>query len=105
MKEYSYKNIKRFDEFGIEFNDGFILNFIECRKNWANSRKINYDDTVCVADRYHSSKKSFFIFYSNERVKVVFKKSFFPLDNKYRKRFLYIQIGLNRYGYSSYDCT
>lgn len=105
MKEYSYKYIKRFDESGIELKDGVVINFNECRLNWANSRKISYLDTVCVADRYFSTNKSYFVFYTNERVKIVFAKSIFLWNTKYRKKFLDIQIGLNRYGYSSYDCS
>lgn len=105
MKEYNYKSIKRFNKFGIEFKDGNIINFDECRMNWANSRKINYADSVCVADRFFSTSISYFIFYTSEKIKIVFMKSIFPWNTKYRKKFLEIQIGLNRYGYSSYDCS
>lgn len=105
MKEYNYKSIKKFNKLGIEFKDGCIINFNECRENWADSRKINNTDTVCVADRFFSINYSYFIFYTNERIKIVFTKSIFPWDNKHRKKFLEIQIGLNRYGYSSFDCS
>lgn len=105
MQEYSYKYIKRFDKNGIELKDGTIINFNECRLNWANSRKIDYLDTVCVADRYSFANRLYFVFYTKERVKIVFVKPIFPWNTNYRKRFLDIQIGLNRYGYSSYDCS
>ena len=105
MKEYNYKSIKRFDKSGIELKDGYIIKFDECRMNWANSRKISYVDSVCVADRFFSNGNSYFIFYTNERIKIVFMKSIFPWDTKYRKRFLEIQMVLNHYGYSSYDCS
>ena len=105
MKEYNYKSIKRFDKFGIKFKDGYIINFNECRMNWAESRKINYTDSFCVADRFFSADNSYFIFYTNERVKIIFIKSIFPWNTKYKKIFLEIQFGLNRYGYSSYDCS
>ena len=105
MKEYSYKRIKTIDKFMIVFKDGFIINFKECRMNWANSQNMNHKDSVCVADRFSSSNPPYFLFYTNERVKIIFEKSIFPWNTKYRKRFLDIQIGLNRYGYSSYDCS
>ena len=105
MKEYSYKQIKRFDKSGIVFKDGFTIDFNECRVNWANSREISYIDTVCIADRCFSVNKPYFLFYTNERVKIIFMKSIFPWDTRFKKKFLDIQIGLNRFGYSSYDCS
>ena len=105
MKVYSYKNIIRFDKTGIEFKDGYIINLDECRINWASSREISYLDSTCVAERCLSGKKTYFLFYTNERVKILFVKSIFPWSNKNKKKFYDIQIGLNRYGYSSFDCT
>lgn len=86
-------------------NDGYNINFNECRTNWVNSRKINCSDTVCVADRFLSDDEAYFLFYTNDRVKIVFKKAFFIWKSKRRKKFMEIQMRLNNFGYSSFDCS
>ena len=68
-------------------------------------RKINCSDTVCVADRFLSDDEAYFLFYTNDRVKIVFKKAFFIWKSKRRKKFMEIQMRLNNFGYSSFDCS
>ena len=105
MIEYNYKQIQRFDKYGIIFYDGIKIIFDECRINWAKSRGIKPEDTFCVADRNRIAEIPYFTFYTNERIKVLFKRSIFPWDTKDKKAFLNIQMGLNRFGYSSYDLS
>ena len=105
MKEYNFKQIKSLNKSGIQFEDGQIIIFEECRVNWANSRAVNYEDSYCVADRNISENIPYFLFYTNEKIKVLFPKSIFPWISKHEKMFLKLQMGLNRIGYSSYDCS
>ncbi len=105
MLEYDYKQIKKFNEDGIVFEDGTRIKFVECRENWAKSRGVEYEDTLCVADRNISAEIPYFVFYSKKKIKILFKKSVLPWSNLCKKNFLKIQIGLNRFGYSSYDCS
>ncbi len=88
MIEYNYTQIQRFDKTGIQLDDGTIINFEECRANWAKSRGVNLEDTFCVADRGFFEKTPYFTFYTNTRVKIIFKRSFFPWNTHYKKRFL-----------------
>ena len=58
-----------------------------------------------VADRNIVSDNPFFIFYSDEKLKLVFtdRLLFFTIKNK--KEFRKLQLQLNKLHYSSYDCT
>ena len=105
MIEYNYKQIQHFDKYGIIFYDGIKIIFDECQMNWAKSRGIDPEDSFCVADRNMIAEIPYFTFYTNERIKILFKRSVFPWDTKYKKAFLNIQMGLNRFGYSSYDLS
>ena len=105
MNEYNCKQIVCFDKNGITFSDGTVIRFDECRANWANSKGISIEDTTCVAERDISGKKPYFLFYTDNRIRIVFKKGFFPWSKEYKKEFTDIQMGLIRFGYSSYDCS
>lgn len=105
MIEYNWKQIARLDKNGIAFSDETVILFDECRANWAKSRGIRIEDTSCVAERDITGTPPYFLFYTNNRIKVVFKKSFFSWSKEYKKKFTDIQMGLIRFGYSSYDCS
>lgn len=105
MKDYCYKEIQLLNETGVYFKDGKAISFLECRKNWANSRNISIDESFCVAERNINAEVPYFRFYDNEGTKVLFHKAKCHFISKYRKSFLKFQIDLNRVGYSTYDCS
>ena len=105
MKEYNYKSIKHMNEKHIEFNDGTIIDFEECRRNWSASHEIETDDSTCIADRNIVSDSPFFVFYSNEKIKVIFTDKLLVFKSKNKKEFRRFQLQLNKINYSSYDCT
>ena len=105
MIEYSFNQIKLIDENGITFKDGTRLIFEECRHNWALYKGLSVDDTKCVAERDITAPKPYFLFYSNDRIKVIFNNTFFLRKYRNKKQFLDLQIRLNRLGYSSYDIS
>lgn len=105
MKEYNYKKIKYINEKNIEFCDGTIIDFIECRRNWSRRHEIDNDDSTCVTDRNIVSDKPFYAFYSNEMIKIIFTDTFLCFQIKNKKEFRRFQLQLDRMHYSSYDCT
>lgn len=105
MKEYSYNDIQKITEVGILFNDGFELLFEECRNEWSIENKIKGDETYCVAERDSLSKIPYFLFYSKDRVKVLFDKKGIFCKRRNRDEFQNLQVILNRFGFSSYDMS
>lgn len=105
MKEYNYLDIIKIDETGILFSDNVFVSFEECRYGWAEENNISKADTVCVASRFLDDKDRYFIFYSEERVKLLFRIKGIFKSKKSLHRFQEVQILLNRFGYSSYDMS
>ena len=85
MVEYSYNKIKIINDEGITFKDGTIIIFEECRRNWAEAKDICINDTRCVAERNMSANEPYYIFYSNNKVKIVFDSVFFLCKYKNKK--------------------
>lgn len=77
MKKYSYKDIQEITKTGILFKDGFELSFEECRNEWVIEKKINGDESYCIAERDSLAEIPYFLFYSKDKVKVVFDKKGF----------------------------
>ena len=74
MIEYSYRDIKKIMEVGIIFSDGYELFFEECKNEWAVKNLINKEQSCCVAERNCLTKPPFFLFYTKEKVKIIFDK-------------------------------
>lgn len=77
MKEYSYKDIQTITKVGILFRDGFELLFEECRNEWSIENHIKEDESYCVAERDSLAKIPYFLFYSKNRIKILFDKKGF----------------------------
>lgn len=105
MKVYSYTDILMVTKYGIEFKDGFKISFQECRKEWSELKKIDYEETYCVAERESLSNYPYFVFYSKSKIKVKFDKKGFLSRKRNKDDFQSMQILLNRFGFSSYDLT
>ncbi len=105
MREYNYSSIACIDTNGILFKDKVFIDFEECRYEWAHEHDISTSETVCVASRFCEDDICYFIFYSKQKVKLVFDISGFFHRKKGKKKFQEIQVLLNRYGYTSYDMT
>ncbi len=105
MREYCYKDIQEITNKGILFKDGFRLSFEECHNEWAIENNLKKSESHCVAKRSISEKPPFFLFYSKDRVKVVFDKKCFWRKRKNEAEFQNLQIMLNRVGVTSYDMT
>ena len=105
MKEYSYKDILKITKAGILFKDGFELLFEECRNEWSIERKIKGGESYCVAERDSLAKIPYFLFYSKDKVKVLFDKKGILCKKRNSDEFHNLQVILNRFGFSSYDMT
>ena len=105
MKEYNYSDIINIDKNGILFKDKTFIDFDVCRQEWAKEYNIPMSETVCVASRFCENEIYYFVFYSIQRIKLVFNMSGFFQKSKGKKKFQEIQVLLNRYGYTSYDMT
>ena len=78
--------------------------FEECVKNYANENFL--ENSRCVATR--DITKLTFTFYTQPKIRVVFKKHFFKdlfSGKSAIRRFLELQEAINRYGYTSYDLS
>lgn len=78
--------------------------FDECAKNYANENSL--ENSRCVATR--DITKLTFTFYTQPRVRVVFKKYFFKdlfSGKSAVSKFLELQKAINMYGYTSYDLS
>ncbi len=85
-------------------NKDVTINFEECAKNYAN--EMSFETSKCVATRDITNLT--FIFYTQPKIKLVFKKHFFN-DLFSRKtainKFLELQKAINKYGFTSYDLS
>lgn len=105
MKVYSYKNIKNITEEGILFEDGKKLLFEECIKEWSVKNGIKLGESRCVAERNLLESPPYFLFFSEDRVKVIFDNKGFLQKKKNDEAFKNLQVSLNRFGVSSFDMT
>jgi len=105
MREYSYKDVQEITEAGILFKDGFKLFFEECRNGWAMVNKIQREESYCVAERDILAKPSYYLFFSQDRVKIVFDNKGIREKKKNKNRFQNLQKILNSFGLSSYDMS
>lgn len=105
MREYCYNDIEEITNIGILFKDGFKLSFEECHNEWAIENNLKRSESHCVAKRSILEKPPFFLFYSKDRVKVVFEKKGLWGKRKNKAEFENLQVLLNRVGVSSYDMT
>lgn len=105
MKEYSYKKIRQVTESGIVFADGFELQFDECKRIWSTEKGIKNAESNCVAERDVESKEPYFLFYSEERVKLVFDNKGIFSKKRNIDQFHKLQMALNRFGIASFDKT
>ena len=105
MREYSYKDIQTITKTGILFRDGFELLYEECRNEWSVEKKVNGEQSCCVAERNSLAKIPYFLFYSKEKIKVLFDKKGIWGKKKNESDFRNLQIVLNRFGFSSYDMS
>lgn len=81
-----------------------FINFAQCAENFANEKALEINN--CVATR--DITKLTFTFYTNPKIKMVFKKNFlkalFSGKSAVRK-FLDLQKAMNSFGYTSYDLS
>lgn len=85
-------------------NSDVFINFDECVKNYANENSL--ENSRCVATR--DITKLTFTFYTQPKIRVVFKKHFFKdlVSGKSAvSKFLELQKAINKYGYTSYDLS
>lgn len=78
--------------------------FDECAKNYANEKHLA--SSKCVAERDIS--KRIFIFYTNPKTKISFKKNFLNYICSGRSaddKFSDLQKAINQYGYTTYDLS
>ncbi len=105
MKVYSYKNIKCITGLGITFMDGYNIVFEECRKEWSKAKKIDITESHCVAERDLLAKEPYFLFYSKDRVKIIFNNKGIFSKKRNRYQFHKLHMILNGFGKRSFDMT
>lgn len=105
MKEYSYSDIAQVDIKGILFKDNRFIEFEECKYEWSKEQNISENDSVCVASRFCEGNECYFVFYSKERVKLVFNMKGLMKRKRNSDKLNEIRVLINRFGYSSYDMT
>lgn len=105
MKVYSYKNIKCITGLGITFMDGYNIVFEECRKEWPKAKKIDITESHCVAERDLLAKEPYFLFYSKDRVKIIFNNKGIFSKKRNRYQFHKLHMILNGFGKRSFDMT
>jgi hypothetical protein len=105
MKIYLYTDIKKITKSEIIFYDGFVIDFEECKKEWANKNRIDYLSTNCVVTRNKVSNPPCFTFYTKERTVIHFKRKGFFKKRRALKDFAKLQFLLNDFGFSSYDLS
>ncbi len=80
------------------------IRFDECAKNYANENFL--ENSRCVATR--DITKLTFTFYTQPKIRVIFKKHFFKdlvSGRSAFSKFLELQKAINKYGYTSYDLS
>ena len=105
MNDIIYSNIVEINSSGLvvkQNNSDIFICFDECAKNYA---KTNFLKTSnCVADR--DITKLTFTFYTNPKIKVVFKKRLLKnIFVKKSKQFIILQKEINKYGYTTFDLS
>lgn len=71
---YKYTDIVSITRNEILFNDGRLINLVECTARWAKAKGIAMRNYTCIGDRDSSGKEPCFILYSKPVTKVVFTK-------------------------------
>ena len=105
MKQYRYKDVKQISKSGIFFGDGFQLLFEECNEEWSKEKGISRSDRCCVAERNVLAKPPYFLFYTKERLKLVFDTKGIFSQRRNETQFHHLQIVLNNFGFSTFDLT
>jgi len=85
-------------------NSDIFISFAECVKNYANENSL--ENSRCVATR--DITKLTFTFYTQPKLRVIFKKHFFKdlvSGRSAVNKFLELQKTINKYGYTSYDLS
>ncbi len=107
MNEIFYIELVDVNQSGLTIKSestDIYISFEECSKNYANENSL--ESSKCIATR--DITKLTFTFYTNEKIRVVFKKNFFR-DFFSRKsavnKFLELQKTINNCGYVSYDLS
>ena len=101
------ENIVSIDSTGITVKNGeadVVINFEECAKNYAKENSL--ENSRCVATR--DITKLTFTFYTQPKIRVVFKKHFFKdlVSGKSAvSKFLELEKSINKCGYTSYDLS
>ena len=104
MKVYLDKDIEGIYEDKIVFNDGYIINFDECRRNWAENNNCTYEKSYCIASRNILDKYPSFTFYSKDKIRIDFK--YFKIYKVLAtKKFNQFNLKLYSLGYSTYDMS
>lgn len=107
MSDIVCSQIVEINQSGITLKNGtseIFVCFAECAKNFAG--EFSKEASRCVAAR--DITKRTFIFYTDPKVRLVFKKCFLKglfTKRALAKKFLELQTAINRYGYTTYDLS
>lgn len=107
MSDIICSEIVNINNSGITVNSGetdIKICFDECAKNYANEKFL--ENSCCIATR--DITKLTFTFYTQPKIRVVFKKHFFKdlfSGKSAVSKFLELQKAINKYGYTSYDLS
>lgn len=105
MNEYNYKDITKITDTGIVFKDGTGLSFEECTASWNASHGLEQGISKCIGERNIADTTPYFLFYTEDKIKVVFERQSFFNAGKYKKEFLALQKAIIDKGYSTYDLS
>lgn len=105
MKTYNYLDIKEISCSGITFFDNHMVKFEDCKREWAAERMIALEQCVCVGERDISCIEPYFLFYTKERVKILFKFNGLFKRKKCESKFKELQLLLIKFGFTSYDLS
>ena len=108
MLQFTNDDIAEITKEGISFktpNGDMKISFFECGQNFAFENSL--DDSNCVATRNITVPE--FIFYSNPKVQVRFKKNGFIVTLFSKKpwhiKFYELQKDIERFGYTTWDLS
>ena len=103
--KYLEKDVLEIQSYGIKFNDGRILDFSECKKNYAAKKSVKIP--TCVGDR-NICKRQFIFYCDDSTVIVEFIKKPFLIElftKPMHIRFYEMQKRICKLGFTTYDLT
>ena len=104
-RTYKYTDIVSITRNEILFNDGHLINLVECTSRWSEAKGIALRNYTCIGDRNSSDQAPYFVLYSKPVTKVIFTKKGVLGSKKCLKEFEKMRSQIGSLGWTLRDTS